>query len=58
VVVVAVVVVLIAVGGGGGGAVTEAAEINVHILITFAYCTNKISVDQCHLSAAGMYGMV
>lgn len=55
---VAVVVVLIAVGGGGGGAVTEAAEINVHILITFAYCTNKISVDQCHLSAAGMYGMV
>jgi len=53
---VAVVVVLVAVGGGG--AVTEAAEIDVHVLITYAYCTNKISVDQCHLSAAGMYGMI
>lgn len=46
--------VLLAVGGGGG----SVTEMNVHILITYAYYTNKISVDQCHLSAAGMYGMV
>jgi len=51
-----VVVELVAVGGGG--AVTGVAEIDVHLLITYAYCTNKMSVDQCHLSAAGMYGTV
>jgi hypothetical protein len=55
-VVVAVVVVLVAVGGGG--VVTEAAEFDVHLPIMYAYCTNKISVDQCHLSAAGLYGTV
>jgi len=36
-------------GGGCGGGVSS---------ITYAYCTNKILVDQCHLSAAGMYRMV
>jgi len=54
--VVVVVVVLVAVGGGG--AVTEAAEFDVHLAITYAYCTNKISVNHCHLSAAGMHGTV
>jgi hypothetical protein len=50
-----VVVVLVAVGGG---AVKEAAELDVHLPVTYAYCTNKISADQCRLSAAGMYRTV